>query len=105
MGSSDLRSTYPTDRLKYSSYSYDNKYDNMHATTCILSFRRNLLLKIFGFNINFKLAWREDSEICFRIRAIGFPLVYRPTAWMTHLRANIRGIRGSNGIGSLAQQN
>ena len=104
IGSFDPRSKHTTDGWRYTTFNHDNKCDIPHAPTCNLSFRRNLVLQIGGFDTNFKLAWREDSDLCFRIRALGFRLVYRPTAWLTHLSANIGGTRGSPAIGYLAQQ-
>lgn len=101
----DPRSLHPSVGWRYTTFNHEYECDVPHAPTCNLSFRRNLVLQIGGFDTNFKLAWREDSDLCFRIRALGFRLVYRPTAWLTHLSANIGGTRGSPAIGYLAQQN
>jgi cellulose synthase/poly-beta-1,6-N-acetylglucosamine synthase-like glycosyltransferase len=47
-------------------------------------YRRSALEAVEGFDENFKMAWREDSDLYFRILKLGRPLAAAPAAVVTH---------------------
>lgn len=50
-----------------------------------MSFRRDLLLRIQGFDENFKgTCFREDADVSARVRKLGYKLVYQPEALVWH---------------------
>jgi len=52
---------------------------------CNMSFRRELLMKIGGFDENFKSnCFREESDICTRLKKSGYKLVYNSKALVWH---------------------
>lgn len=52
---------------------------------CSMSFRRELLLKINGFDENFQgNCFRDDTDLCFRVKNLGCKLVYQPEALVGH---------------------
>jgi len=52
---------------------------------CNMSFRRDLLLKAGGFDENFKgNCFRDDTDICLRVRKLGYKLMYQPKALVWH---------------------
>lgn len=53
-----------------------------------MSFRREVLLAVGGFDPRYTGSnYREETDLCFRLRRRGFRLVYVPDASVTHLRA------------------
>ena len=60
-----------------------------------LSLLRQAVVQAGGFDPAFRLAWREDSDLCFRIRALGYRIRFRPSARLTHLSATEGGTRGA----------
>jgi glycosyltransferase involved in cell wall biosynthesis len=66
------------------------------ARGCNMSFRRDLLLKIGGFDPGFRppFSFREDSDVSFRIREAGYRLIFEPAACLRHLEAKSGGSRG-----------
>ena len=91
----DARTRHPQDGWRYSTFDHDTEMDVPHAPTCNLSILRELVVRVGGFDPGFRLAWREDSDLCFRVRALGYRIRYRPDAWLTHLSASEGGTRGS----------
>lgn len=52
---------------------------------CNMSFRRELLLKVGGFDENYAgTGYRDDTDLCIRIRRLGYKLVYHPKALVWH---------------------
>ena len=53
---------------------------------CNMSFRRELLLKVGGFDENYAggTSYRDDTDLCIRIRRLGRKLVYNPKALVYH---------------------
>jgi len=59
-----------------------------------MSFRRSLFERVGGFDINYiKNAHRFESDFCFRIRKLGYLIVYDPGAVVQHLEYKSGGIR------------
>lgn len=56
-----------------------------HLPGCNMSFRRSLLIKIGGFDENLKgNCFRDDTDICMRIKKLGYKLIYQPKAVVRH---------------------
>ena len=52
---------------------------------CNMSFRRKLLLKVGGFDENYTgTGYRDDTDLCIRIRRLGYKLLYNPNALVWH---------------------
>lgn len=52
---------------------------------CNMSFRRNLLLKVGGFDDNYLgTGYRDDTDLCMRIRRLGYKLLYQPKSLVWH---------------------
>ena len=79
----------------YDHFDHPQRRDVLHAPTKNLSFRTDLIRKVGGFDPAFRLAWREDSDLCFRVRRLGYRIVYHPPATLTHLHATAGGTRGT----------
>jgi GT2 family glycosyltransferase len=92
----DPRAADPVDGWRYSHFDHPIPMDVPHAPTCNLSLRRDLVFRAGGFDPAFRLAWREDSDLCFRVRALGYRIVYRPSAALVHLSAGPGGTRGAS---------
>ncbi|QOV90636.1 glycosyltransferase family 2 protein [Humisphaera borealis] len=104
VGNLDPRALDAVDGWRWTTYDHFIELDVSHAPTCNLSLRRNAVLQAGSFDPLFQLAWREDSDLCFRVRAMGYRLVYRPAAWLTHLSANEGGTREGRAVGLLARE-
>jgi GT2 family glycosyltransferase len=67
-----------------------------HARGCNMSFRRELLLNIGGYDTNLRppFFFREDSDVGFRIRELGYKIAFVPAAALFHLEAKSGGARG-----------
>jgi len=52
---------------------------------CNMSFKRELLIKIGGFDENFKgNCFRDDTDACVRLGRLGYKLIYQPKALLWH---------------------
>ncbi|MEM2971630.1 MAG: glycosyltransferase family 2 protein [Candidatus Bathyarchaeia archaeon] len=52
---------------------------------CNMSFRRELLLKLKGFDENYAgTGYRDDTDMCIRIRKLGYKILYNPKALIWH---------------------
>jgi len=52
---------------------------------CNMSFRRKVLIKIDGFDEYFMgNCFREERDLCFRVRKLGYKLIYHPKALVYH---------------------
>jgi GT2 family glycosyltransferase len=91
----DPRALDPEDGWRYTHYDHPLRMDVTHAPSCNLSFRRSVLTAVGGFDPNFRLAWREDSDLCFRVRNAGHRLVFEPAAALLHLAASEGGTRAA----------
>ena len=59
-----------------------------------MSFRRTVFEKLGGFDTNFiQNAHRFESDFCFRLRKLGYLIVYDPEAVVRHLEFKSGGIR------------
>jgi len=61
---------------------------------CNMSFRRDLLLRVRGFDENYLgTGYRDDTDLCMRIRRLGYKLLYQPKSLVWH---KFRGKRVSS---------
>jgi GT2 family glycosyltransferase len=52
---------------------------------CNMSFRRDLLLKVNGFDENFRSScFRDDADISLRLKRLNYKLIYHPKAIVRH---------------------
>lgn len=66
----------------------------MTARGCNMSFRRALLVELGGFDRRYRW-FRDDSDVSFRVRALGYQLAFRPEAELLHLDAKQGGTRSA----------
>lgn len=63
---------------------------------CNMAFRKGALLAVGGFDSRFtKNAYREESDLCFRLKKKGSRIVYRKDAALTHIPERSGGCRPS----------
>lgn len=56
-----------------------------HLPGCNMSFRREALVQAGGFDEHFQgNCFREDTDICVRVRKLGYNIVYQPRALVWH---------------------
>ncbi|HVY70700.1 MAG TPA: glycosyltransferase, partial [Verrucomicrobiae bacterium] len=70
----------------HTNFDHRERVPLMHARGCNMSFRRALLVEIGGFDPCCR-AFRDDSDVSFRVRALGYKLVFGPDAELLHLEA------------------
>lgn len=59
-----------------------------HLIGCNMSFRRNALEQVGGFDPNYTLTnLREETDLCFRIKKAGWRVVFVPAIAVTHVSA------------------
>jgi GT2 family glycosyltransferase len=100
----DPRALDPDAGWWYEHFDHPCPRDVAHAPTKNLSFRTDLIRKLGGFDPAFRLAWREDSDLCFRVRRLGYRIVYQPAATLTHLHAREGGTRGDKSHGIVRRE-
>ena len=73
-----------------------------HARGCNMSMRRTALCQIGGFDTGYRppFFFREDSDVCFRLRAAGHKVLFVPEAELFHLEASSGGTRASESSNS-----
>ena len=66
----------------------ENIIESQHLIGCNMSFRKDVLLKVQGFDTAYNgTALREDTDIAVRIRCLGYKLFYQPKAIFYHLES------------------
>lgn len=56
-----------------------------HLPGCNMSFRRDALMQIGGFDERFQgNCFRDDTDVCLRTRDLGYELIYHPEALVWH---------------------
>ncbi len=60
-----------------------------HIMGCNMTYRREVLQKLGGFREDYTgiSGLREDSDPCFRVRKLGYRILFNPKAWVEHLGA------------------
>lgn len=54
------------------------------VTGCCLAIRRSLFQDIGGFNVNYRVGYWEDSEICLTVREKGYKVMFQPNSIIYH---------------------
>jgi GT2 family glycosyltransferase len=74
------------------------------ARGCNMSFRRDLLIALGGFDPGFvpPYSFREDTDASFRVHRAGHTVLYEPAAGLIHLSEGKGGTRPPDGPGSAA---
>lgn len=68
-----------------------------HAQGCNMSFRKNLLIKVGGFDERFGgSAHLEETDLCIRLKRLGYKMVFEPKAELLHLKDSAGGCRAEN---------
>ncbi len=60
-----------------------------HVQGCNMSFRRSVLDRVRGFDPRFVTGLREETDVCFGVRRLGFKLIFHPRARVFHLRKGV----------------
>lgn len=96
---SDL-STHELHRMlttNYARFDLDFPREARWATGCNMSFRRQAIIKIGGFDESFYgAAIGEDAEFCYRLRSTGGRLQYAPNAILIHHACPSGGSRNAS---------
>jgi GT2 family glycosyltransferase len=85
----------PTDGWRHAHFDHNVPGDVMTARGCNMSFRRELLVRLGGFDLALvpPFSFREDSDMCFRVRAAGYRVRFVPAAALVHVNAPSGGTR------------
>ena len=69
------------------------------AMGCNLSYRKDIFKKIGGYNTHYVGNFvREESDLCFKIRRLGYKIIYEPEARILHVKAPRGGCRIENDL-------
>lgn len=76
------------------SFNYPHDGEVMAVRGCNMSFRKDVLIEIGGFDSGFiKDAYREDTDASFRVRKAGYTISYKSKADLIHFDAREGGCR------------
>lgn len=68
------------------------RVDVDHLISCNVSFRRDALEQVGGFDPNYTItSLREETDICLRVKKAGWRLVFEPAMAVIHYSARSRG--------------
>ena len=68
------------------------RVDVDHLISCNVSFRRDALEKVGGFDPNYTItSLREETDICIRVKKAGWRIVFEPSMQVVHYSARSRG--------------
>lgn len=85
-----------SDRADRPEYSFRRPVDYCSAAALLI--RRSLFEELGGFDPAFGPAYYEDTDLCFRIRARGFEVVYQPGSEVVHLEGASNGTDLDSGM-------
>ncbi len=54
------------------------------VTGCCMAFRKSLFKEIGGFDLNYRVGYWEDSEICMSLKEKGYKVMYQPLSKIYH---------------------
>jgi len=77
----------------FSNFNYIDTDFKGPGISCNQSFKRQILLNVFGFDENFKGGYFEDADLVNRIRKKGYKIGFNPNAFLIHLKAPMGGLR------------
>ena len=73
--------------------------DYISAATLLIE--KNTFVSIGGFDLTYEPAYYEDADLCFKLAAVGKPIIYCPEVRVTH----IEGASGNSSAASIARRN
>jgi len=76
-----------------------------YCSASCLMVKKSVFDKIGGFDDGFKIAYCEDSDLCFTIRKHGYKVLYQPLAEVVHFEGSTQGTDVNNGIKSQQLEN
>lgn len=80
----------------------DAKYDYLREVDYIsgasIMIRKDLLLKLDGFDDTFAPAYYEDTDLAFRVREAGYKVMYQPLSVVVHFEGKSNGTDESSGV-------
>ena len=77
-------------------YNYLKDVDYISGASIMI--RKELWDRIGGFDIRFKPAYYEDSDLAFMVRRMGFRVVYNPKSVITHFEGISSGVDLNSGV-------
>ncbi len=77
-------------------YNYLREAD--YCSAAALMVRRELFAGLGGFDPHFAPAYYEDTDLCFRLRAKGFLVLYQPLAEVVHIEGASHGTDRTRGV-------
>ena len=94
-----VKGTYKTKQkelsARFAQAEFEDRYDLLkkHATidmvdTYSAAFRKDIFLKMGGFDESFPVANNEDTDLSYRLAAAGYKLVFNPKAFVGHTHQN-----------------
>ena len=84
---------------------YNFVRDVDYCSASCLMVKKNVFEKIGGFDERFKIAYCEDSDLCFSIRKQGYRVLYQPLAEVIHFEGSTQGTDVKSGIKSQQLEN
>lgn len=76
-------------------YNYVKETDYISGAAIMI--RRDLLVKLNGFDDRFAPAYCEDSDLAFRVRQAGYKVIYQPKSVVIHFEGISNGTETSGG--------
>jgi len=77
-------------------YNYIKEVD--YCSGACLLVRKDLLNKVNGFDTKYFPAYCEDTDLCFKVRELGYKIVYQPKAEIIHFEGITAGTDESTGV-------
>jgi GT2 family glycosyltransferase len=90
----DPRSFDPVRGWAHAQFDHATPGDVMTSRGCNMSFRRDLLLRLGGFDEQIEI-FRDDTDMSLRVRGAGYRVRFVPEAALVHLNAPSGGTRGT----------
>jgi GT2 family glycosyltransferase len=78
-------------------FSSDVRQDIDTPIGCNMAFPTKIFRKTGGFDEQYTIAIREESDLSLKIKKLGYRVVFEPTAVVTHIREKTGGGRKSEG--------
>lgn len=94
-----VKGTYKTKQTtlaaRFSQAEFEDRYDLLKKSATIdmvdtysAAFRKDIFLKMGGFDQGFRLANNEDTDLSYRLVSAGYTLVFKPEAFVYHTHQN-----------------
>lgn len=79
-------------------YNYVREVDYISGASIMI--RKDLLLKLDGFDDEFAPAYYEDTDLAFRVREAGYKVIYQPLSVVVHFEGKSNGTDERTGLKS-----